>query len=659
MAKSKRKLLFDIETNGLLDDFDRIHCIWAKDIETEEFFDYEPHEIEAGVELLDDAETLIGHNILHFDIPAVRKRFPGALADFTYYGGRRYFDTLIASRLIWPEILVSDFERFGVFEDGPKGRRLVATKGGFPRKHLGKHGLEAWGYRKKLLKGDYSAGVKQFSAELKALKDPALILAAVREKHPTYEPLIQWKEDGSFDKLFEWAAWNPDMHAYCKRDIEVNAELLKEIREQNYSKASLVLEHKFAEPLRLQELGGVPFNVPKAEALRDKLIIRKAELEDELQKVFPPWPVYEWFIPKVNNSKLGYEKGVPFRKERTIVFNPGSRLHIEDRLTKLRKWKPLEWTPGGRAKIDDTILARLPYPEAGPIAEYLMLQKRLGALAEGPGAWLNLVRKGHIHGRVITNGTPHGRCSHNRPNVTAVPKVTAKYGKECRELFYAPDGWVLVGCDAAGIQLRALAGYMARYDGGKYIDLVLKGDPHSYHQKLTGIPSRDKTKTFFYALIFGARGPTLSLSTGGSPEDAERLRMRFLDRLPAFNLANSECEELYRTKGSLVGLDGRIVPLRGSNSALNYRLTNTEAVIVKQATVFFYEDALKAGLVWGEDYRLIIHAHDELQLLARPHLAERIGAMVADAIRRAGEHFKFPCPMAGEFKIGHDWAETH
>ncbi|MTD92894.1 hypothetical protein GIW81_00940 [Hyphomicrobium sp. xq] len=664
-----KRLLFDIETNGLLDTLERIHCIWIKDLDTEEFYEFHdyfqtlsPHTGNIGhaVEMLDGAELLVGHNILHYDIPAVQLLYPGALRGFSYFGGKPIFDTLIASRLIWPEILVSDFERFGVFEGTGKDRKLVATKGNFPRKHLGKHGLEAWGYRKKLLKGDYSQSVKDFSKELKALKDPALILTAIREKHPSWEPLVQWKPDGSFDKLFEWAAWNADMHAYCKRDVEVNAALLQEIRDQKYSNRSLTLEHKFAEVLLKQELHGVPFDVPKAEALKAKLITRKAELEDELQRTFPPWSVFEWFTPKVNNSKLGYEKDVPFRKEHQVVFNPGSRTHIENRLTKLRGWKPLEWTPSGRAKIDDVILGRLPYPEAKPITEYLLLQKRLGQLAEGTNAWLNLVKPdGRIHGRVITNGTPHGRCSHQKPNITAVPRVTAEYGEECRSLFYAPDGWVMVGCDAAGIQLRCLAGFMRKFDGGAYMKVVLQGDPHTFHQKVTGIASRDKVKTFLYALLFGARGPTLSLSTGGTADDAEKLRQKFLTRIPAFNLANSECEEFFRATGTLVGLDGRIVPLRGANSALNYRLTNAEACIVKQATVFFYEDATAAGLVFGVDYALVIHAHDELQVLCREHLAETIGPMVAAAIKRAGEYFKFPCPMKGEYKIGRNWAETH
>jgi hypothetical protein len=40
---------------------------------------------------------------------------------------------------------------------------------------------------------------------------------------------------------------------------------------------------------------------------------------------------------------------------------------------------------------------------------------------------------------------------------------------------HRPAGKKLVGCDADALELRCLAGYMARYDGGAYIETVLKG----------------------------------------------------------------------------------------------------------------------------------------------------------------------------------------
>ena len=40
-------------------------------------------------------------------------------------------------------------------------------------------------------------------------------------------------------------------------------------------------------------------------------------------------------------------------------------------------------------------------------------------------------------------------------------------------------------------------------------------------------------------------------------------------------------------------------------------------------------------------------------------LSHYVGAIAVDAIRKAGEHFKFRCPLDGEWKVGRNWAETH
>lgn len=37
----------------------------------------------------------------------------------------------------------------------------------------------------------------------------------------------------------------------------------------------------------------------------------------------------------------------------------------------------------------------------------------------------------------------------------------------------------------------------------------------------------------------------------------------------------------------------------------------------------------------------------------------RAGQIIADAMTWAGQYLKMRCPMAGEYKIGTSWAETH
>ena len=60
------------------------------------------------------------------------------------------------------------------------------------------------------------------------------------------------------------------------------------------------------------------------------------------------------------------------------------------------------------------------------------------------------------------------RASHRNPNLAQIPAVRAPYGKECRDLFTVRPGFKLVGADYAGLELRMLAHYMAKFDGGKF-----------------------------------------------------------------------------------------------------------------------------------------------------------------------------------------------
>ena len=158
------------------------------------------------------------------------------------------------------------------------------------------------------------------------------------------------------------------------------------------------------------------------------------------------------------------------------MFNPSSRDHIADRLKTLYGWKPTVLTATGKPMVDSHILETLDYPPIPLLLEYLLVEKRIGALAEGQHAWLKCEKAGRIHGYVNTNGAITGRMTHSFPNMAQVPSCDSPYGKECRSLFRASPGYVLVGCDAAALELRCLAGYMAPYDGGAYIKTVIEGD---------------------------------------------------------------------------------------------------------------------------------------------------------------------------------------
>jgi DNA polymerase-1 len=102
------RLLFDIETNGLpRKGMDRIHCLVVKDLDNNQVLRFNDtgtgRSITEGVNLLAEAKLLVGHNVVYFDIPVIQNLYP-----FFQYDGD-VIDTLILSRLFYPDILTRDF----------------------------------------------------------------------------------------------------------------------------------------------------------------------------------------------------------------------------------------------------------------------------------------------------------------------------------------------------------------------------------------------------------------------------------------------------------------------------------------------------------------------------------------------------------------------
>ena len=66
------ELVFDIETNGLYEEATIIWCLVAID-ENDKVYSFKPDEIDEGIEFLKKADKIVGHNIIGFDIPVIKK----------------------------------------------------------------------------------------------------------------------------------------------------------------------------------------------------------------------------------------------------------------------------------------------------------------------------------------------------------------------------------------------------------------------------------------------------------------------------------------------------------------------------------------------------------------------------------------------------------
>ena len=163
--ESEVSLIFDIETDGLLYNVSTIHCLAIHDLTTKKTLTYndsgnqEP--VVRGLQRLYDADCVIGHNIIGYDLPVIRKLYP-------WFNRNPYVvDTLLLSRLYHQDLMNIDKKH---------------NWNQMPLKLYGRHSLEAYGYRLNERKGDYGA-------------------------------TTDWKE------------WSQEMEDYCIQDVHVTTKL--------------------------------------------------------------------------------------------------------------------------------------------------------------------------------------------------------------------------------------------------------------------------------------------------------------------------------------------------------------------------------------------------------------------------------------------------
>ncbi|AMO44141.1 DNA polymerase [Roseobacter phage DSS3P8] len=450
-----RRILYDVESNGLLPEhvewpfcMDRIHSLGIRCLDTgrkrsyvhDDLMPLSDEDVEAlallghtnieplsvGMKVLAEAEYRTGHNIVDFDENAL------LIADPEFKSDAIINDTLVMARMVFADIKENDFR--------------MAAKGQLPGAMIGLQGLEAWGYRLGLNKGDYK---KERENELKEKHKEAGL------EPPTPEELHH----------YVWGTWNVAMHDYMMLDIDVNFLLWEKINNFNWSPEAIVMEHQVHALMVQQERNGFVFNVTQAEALADVLRTEYDSLSAQAVE-----HIGKWYRPakrvldafNIDNGEHGErrtwgevtfpKRTVNFKNELSFApgewskirasttegagyvkielkeFNPNSRPQIVDRLQTLYGWEPQDFTEKGAARVDDDILRELAdkVPLAETLAEVFFMKKRLGQVADGKNGWLKLVKAdGRIHGRVNVGGTVTGRATHAAPNVSQVPGVNA------------------------------------------------------------------------------------------------------------------------------------------------------------------------------------------------------------------------------------------
>ena len=407
------------------------------------------------------------------------------------------------------------------------------------------------------------------------------------------------------------------------------------------------LEHRVAEILTEQEIHGWTFDEQKSQQLESHLRREMEELVEVLRRQFPVIGG-ALFTPKRDNSTQGYKAGATF--QRLKEFNPTSRDHIAWILTTHFKVKLNKITTTGKPIIDEITLTEIDIPFSRACAKCLTIKKKLGMISEGVNAWNRLVTsEGRIHHNCSVS-TNTFRCAHRKPNLAQVPA-----DKEFRELFTASPRMVMVGADLSGIELRMLAHYLGRYDGGRYADILLNDDIHQVNADKIGI-TRRQVKTVTYAFLYGAGNEKLGMSYDNSlqPKEARKKGQEIREAYVSAIEGLSDLLGAVSNKaanGYLLALDGRRVLVDSRHKALNYLLQCSAGIVAKRWMVIANDFNLKANQ--------LAFVHDELQYECEPHYAATLMETLENSAKLAGDYYNLRCPIAAEAKQGKTWADVH
>lgn len=333
-------------------------------------------------------------------------------------------------------------------------------------------------------------------------------------------------------------------------------------------------------------------------------------------------------------------------------------------------------------------LVKLEGEIAKDVVKFLSYRNRLGVVT----GWLNNWRI-QFDGRLsaeISGYAPTSRVKHK--TVVNCPKADPKVllGSQMRELFCVEDGCHYVGTDAAALENRTLSHYTYKYDDGVFAKRQIEQDPHSFsafaffpelHQKFSIDQDnknnaefksyRNKAKTGAYLLAFGGGSSKLASSLGLSSKAGKEAFDNYWEMNKGLGLLKKAVEGYFDSKGRgkyIVGLDGRVVSVRGKNVLLSCLGQGLGAICMSYAAclmdkwlgeMFIDNKGRPYYLFNGCKVKRVSMIHDEFSWECEDGCEKQVQELTVKSIVKAGELLKLALPLAAEGKIGKNWKDVH
>ena len=611
--------VFDIETNGLLNELTKIHVLsWSNDMgKVKHTHDY----FEMRYVLL-NSETLVGHNIIRFDIPAVEKVLGIEVK-------ARLIDTLALSWYLHHDRMKHGLESYG----------------------------EDYGVPKPVIK-DWNTLTPQEYAH-RCDEDVKINNRLWRDLDLKLNKLYQ--DPAEKDRLIDYLTFKLD----CAREQEALRWKL------DVDKAQAAYDEIMA--LKIEKVEQLADAMPKRTltrmASRPKIMHKK---DGSLSSHGEKWVdlCKEYKQPETTMQfvvKTGEERGNPNSndqvkdwlyslgwKPRTYKFLRDKATGDERQIEQVRKNGELCGSVKELAKVDQAV---------DLLDGLTVLTHRAGILK----SFLECHKDGWLEAS-IAGLTNTFRFKHYRPLVN-LPGVDKPYGDIIRGCLTCPDGYILSGADMTSLEDTTKRHYMKPLDPDYVEQMSHEGfDPHLDLALHAGVITQDDIdkhnsgerslkalrknyKVVNYSATYGVGAPKLARETGMSKSEAKTLLEAFWSR----NWAIEKVASTLRVRELFNGMW-----LKNPVSGFWYSLRSDKdrfSTLNQSTGVYCFDSWVKECR--GMGLETIGQFHDEIIVLTKEGDEDKTENIMQMSINNVNDAINLNVPLGTDVQFGKTYADIH